>query len=151
MKSCPMCGADARDDTLRCEDCGYNYTNLGPSLGSGETRPADSVPLATFAAAAERPSGLIPMIIGWVCFAIGVILVFISFGQAPDAWEVSMASNLAGNPYAPPETFSRVAEAYARQWYFQVAAGGFFSLFLILWSVGYIVRAISFLPGKEQG
>jgi hypothetical protein len=149
MKTCPTCGTEANDDTLRCEECGYNYTNLGPSLGSGQVKSPGSAQVATDSVPPARPTGQVPMIIGWICFAIGIFLVLLSFGQGPEAWEVSMATKLAGNPYAPPDTFSRVAEAYARQWYYQIAAGGFFSLFLILWSVGYIVRAISFLPGKQ--
>jgi hypothetical protein len=150
MKACPMCGTDANDDTLRCEECGYNYINLAPSLGAGQATTLEPGQISTVpAVVAERPTGSAPMIVGWVCFAIGITLLFMSLGQGPKSWDVSMATNLAGNPYAPPETFSRVAEAYARQWHFQVAAGGFFSLFLILWSVGYIVRAISFLPGRE--
>ncbi len=145
-----MCGTDAEDDTLRCEECGYNYTNLGPSLGSGQIRAARPMPIATEPVVAQRPTGDIPMIIGWISFAIGMILLFISLGQGPESWEISAATNLAGNPYVSPETFARVAEAYARQWNLQIAAGGFFTLFLVLCSVGYIVRAISFLPGKEQ-
>ena len=34
---------------------------------------------------------------------------------------------------------------------FAAGAGSFFSLFITLWSVGYIVNAISYLPAKNGG
>lgn len=149
MKSCPMCGTDAEESAPVCEKCRYTF-----KVGDG-TLPASSqsaAPSSTIAGsiASDRPTGQIPMVIGWICFALSIILIFVSFGQGPESWEVSSAKSLAGNPYAPPDTFSRVTEAYARQWLFQVAAGGFFSLFLVLWSVGYVVKAVSFLPAADR-
>lgn len=46
------------------------------------------------------------------------------------------------------DQYTQSTAELARQWIFQVGAGSFFSLFLVFWSVGYIVRAISFLPGR---
>lgn len=146
MKSCPICGTDANDDTLQCEECGYKYTNLGPSLGAGQARSTEGAQITNVALVDERPTGRLPIIVGWICFGIAVVLVFISFAQAPQSWE----RDLAANPYASADLVARVAQGYARQWLLRLVGGGFFSLFLIFWSVGYIVRAISFLPGKDQ-
>jgi hypothetical protein len=83
---------------------------------------------------------------GWCCLALALLLFFLSFNAGPTASQISLATN----PYAGSYAASDLANAYARVFLMQVAGGGFFSLFLILWSVGYIVRAISFLPGKDD-
>ena len=148
MKSCPMCGTDADDEAGQCAACHYHFK--GPDSASASAQadsPAETMITVVYSRSA-RPTGEVPMTIGWLCCLGAVILVLVSFGQGPQPYEVSAATSLAGNPYAPPSTFTRVADAYARQWYFQLAAGGLLSLGVILCCVGYIVRAISFLPGK---
>ena len=79
------------------------------------------------------------MVVGWVCLAGSLLAIFISFGVGPESWELSSTYG-AG----------RAAEKLANQFQLQIIAGALFSLFLVFWSVGYIVKAISFLPGKSQ-
>jgi hypothetical protein len=85
------------------------------------------------------------MLVGWIFLVLAILLVLLSL-SGPDRTDIMLATG----PYPSAEAAQRVGSAIARQWMFQLAAGGAFSLFLILWSVGYIVKAISFLPGKEE-
>jgi hypothetical protein len=85
------------------------------------------------------------MVVGWLCLSAAIITVMISFGQGPSSWE----GELAENPHASADLTLRVAQGYARQLQLRIAAGGFFSVFLVFWGVSYIVCAISFLPGKQ--
>ena len=70
----------------------------------------------------ERPNGNIPIQLSWIFLIISVGLFL---------WSLVEYDNIV------------------MSWLMQISSGGFFSLFLILWSVGYIVRAISFLPGRD--
>ena len=137
MKACPLCGIDADDAEKKCGGCGYPF--------SGAEVDADDEDIwlsSESSAAPDRPDGGTPMIVGWVCLAASLIFTIVAFNQGPESWQVSAAE------YGSSSALSGLADAYGRQWAFQLAAGGFFTLFLVFWSVGYVVRAISFLPGK---
>ena len=69
----------------------------------------------------RRPDGSLPMLFGWLAFGLSVLF----------------------------EILALSAEGLGTKWVAALAAGAFFSLFLVLWGVGYIVSAISFLPGKD--
>ena len=140
MKSCPLCGTDAAETEACCvnPDCRRPFA----SAHTEEQRKyAEAITRGP-----ERPTGTVPLIVGWVCLAAAIIALMVSLGSGPASWE----RELATNPYASADLIARTATGYARQWQLQMVAGGFFSLFLIFWGVGYIVRAISFLPGKED-
>lgn len=81
------------------------------------------------------------MTAGWVCLAISVLLFMIAL--------VPSSATASYSGFSTDDFTQSTAEA-ARQWIFQVGAGSFFSLFLVFWSVGYIARAISFLPGRSE-
>jgi hypothetical protein len=145
MKSCPLCGTEAADEAARCPHCTYKFSlGIAPD---GERPPAATLQPRVDA----RPTGAAPMVVGWLCLAASAILMLISFTVGPSPYDVSYATGLSGNPYASQDIIARVSEGYARQWQFQLASGAFFSLFIAFWSVGYIVHAISFLPGKNDG
>jgi hypothetical protein len=88
--------------------------------GRGEAPPSETAIL-------ERPTGETPILIAWVCLFMAATAFLIS---------------LAGS--------GESLDSYLVIWGLRVAAGALFSLFLILWSVGYVVRAMSFLPGVER-
>lgn len=89
------------------------------------------------------------MVVGWVCLAVAAITLLLGIGAGPETYEISYARAMADNPYASETLMRRAADGYARQWSYFMAAGGSFSLFLVFWGVGYIARAISFLPGTD--
>ncbi len=70
--------------------------------------------------------------------------------MGPKPYELDYLSATAGNPYQSASTVATIAAKSAQQFMVQVAAGGLFSIFMFFWSVGYVVRAISFLPGKNE-
>jgi hypothetical protein len=113
MKNCMSCGADAPGDARECEQCGYQFSYVTGPTDSAARDASPERPIS------DRPDGAAPMMIGWLCLVISVLLFITSL-----------------NSYG---------------WFlYQMAAGSFFSLFLFLWSVGYVVRAISFLPEKDR-
>ena len=110
-------------------------------LAAPDAERAAAFPAGIDDADVGRPNGTLPMTIGWICFAIAALLSLAALSQRPVHWQTG--------PYASPSAIAAGAERLANAAFLQFAAGGFFSLFLVLWSVGYIVNAISFLPGKE--
>ena len=109
MKFCRSCNAENPPLAEICTTCGTPF-----GIPPGE--PSHPLPATEYPA---RPTGTVPMVIGWICFGLAVV-------------------------------FGLLAMAGAAAWNFAVAASGFFSLFLVLWSVGYVVRAISFLPDRSS-
>lgn len=137
MKACPLCGIDAEDAVSKCTGCGYKFAGTEQDDGDDQAWSAyDATPPQ------QRPDGGTPMMLGWLCLMIALILAAVAYSQGPESWQISAAG------YGSTSALSGLAEAHGRQWTFQLASGGFFSLFLVFWSVGYIVRAISFLPGN---
>ena len=111
-----------------CPDCNFeNRVNAehcaacGHVFNGGAPVSVDGGASLGAAASPERPDGSLPMLFGWI--ALGASVLF--------------------------EILAVSADEVAGAWAATLAAGGFFSLFLVLWGVGYIVRAISFLPGRE--
>jgi hypothetical protein len=65
-------------------------------------------------------------------------MFLLTSGAQPEPWETG--------PYASPSAIASAADKVAAAAMMQAAAAALFGLFLVLWSVGYIVKAISFLP-----
>jgi hypothetical protein len=68
------------------------------------------------------------MMIGWLSLAVAAVTFALAIGEVG-------ARAVAG-----------IASATLLGW----ISSGFFTLFLVFWSVGYIVRAISYLPGQGE-
>jgi uncharacterized membrane protein YvbJ len=129
MKSCLNCGATAPDDMATCPACGRDFSYYSASGGDASAVTAREEHERT------RPDGSTPRTIGWILIVVGVLLglwsglmsvTTYSFSTDIDPDKVAMKALLA------------------------VCAEGAFGLGLILWLAGYIVHAISFLPGKED-
>ena len=108
-------------------------------MGLGENQAAGA---ETGAANRARPNGTAPIYVGWACFIIAIIFVLLAIASQPESWEVG--------PYTTDTALASGVEKLARAWLYQMIAAAFFSLFLVLWSVGSIVRAIAHLPGKTD-
>jgi hypothetical protein len=134
-KSCMMCGTDNEVAARYCVSCNYEFKfyrdDQGVERSAGDPAAASPSP-----AVSDRPNGGAPMAIGWTCLALSILCLLIA---------VSGPSSYGGG-----YSMSGAADAAARSFLGMAAASGLFSMFLIFWSVGYIVRAISFLPGKES-
>jgi hypothetical protein len=69
----------------------------------------------------QRPTGEAPMQIGWLCLAASLVTALL--GMSRDSFG---------------------------SWGLMLLAAAFFQLFLVFWGVGYVVRAISFLPERGR-
>lgn len=134
-KSCMMCGTD-NDVTARyCASCNYEFKFYRDDEGT-EVFAGDPSAVAPGEAISDRPNGTVPMAIGWTCLALSILSLLIA----------TSGPSSSGGAYS----MSGAADAAARSFLGMAAASGLFSMFLIFWSVGYIVRAISFLPGRDS-
>jgi hypothetical protein len=131
-KDCPQCGTEAPVEDRQCAVCNYKFTVV---YAEGEAQAQASAEIAKFES--PRPTGMMPMAVGWTCLGFSVLLLLLSLGSGPESYALRLGM------------MDEVAAAYARQFLMQVSAGALFSLFLVFWSVGYIVRALSYLPGKD--
>jgi hypothetical protein len=77
--------------------------------------------------AQARPSGEAPMMVGGCCLAGSILLGLIGLMRDADT-----PGAVAGN------------------WGLVLLGAALFQLFLVFWGVGYIVRAISFLPASDH-
>lgn len=117
MKTCFNCGKVADEGARQCDGC-ERYFSAHP-----------------------RPTGTAPMLIGWLFLAASALLWLVAWYIAPSAWEAELAHD-----FPTGLTASGIAAAYAKAAPFEAAAGWCFWVFLVLWSVGYLARAIAFLP-----
>lgn len=127
-KSCMMCGTDNDVAARYCTNCNYEFKFYRDDDGK-ERSAGGAGAVAEEASLSDRPNGAVPMAIGWVCLALSLLCLLIAS---------SGPSNYGGG-----YSVSEAADAAARSFLGMAAASGFFSMFLIFWSVGYIVRAIS--------
>ena len=96
----------------------------------------------------KRPTGETPMMLGWFCLAVALFACFFYFivDVIPPAPPVEIAGQtFPSSSYDLEQYQNRLAVRFSCL----LIASGSFSLFLVLWAVGYIVNAISFLPGRE--
>jgi hypothetical protein len=122
MVDCPRCSETMADNAIVCEECGYR---LHPVLSVPAEEGDRSI--ISSEASTRRPDGTITLIIAWVIFALTAICVFVGLryeSNDPTDWIGQVTLLLIG--------------------------GSLFQLFLVLWGVGSIVNAISFLPGKDD-
>ncbi|MGE4321781.1 MAG: hypothetical protein AB7E60_01975 [Sphingobium sp.] len=80
----------------------------------------------------KRPDGSTQIIIGWILFAVSLSLIFsLEF---------------------PEKSYLGVPDPSAMVWYWQrsIISSGLFGLSIILLSVGWIIRAIYFLPERDD-
>jgi hypothetical protein len=92
----------------------------------------------------SRPDGFFPMLTGWLFLGACAVFMLLAVAEAPSPSAIALATS---DGSLGAEYTAEVASSYAWQFWYQVAAGACFSLFLVFWSVGYIVRALSFLTG----
>lgn len=149
MKSCLECGAVSAEDAAECEQCGFEFAQTG-ELSQREAEQ----PLPAKTEALNRPTGVAPMRIGYLFLVVAGILFLMSATQEGlKSYEVDYIRAIENNPYRGTQytdLLTKQAAAAGRSFMLQVGAGAAFSMFLLLWSVGYIVKAISFLPGKHE-
>jgi hypothetical protein len=82
---------------------------------------------SAFADLFGRPDGAAPMTLAWIALGLSILTGLIAWSASDDLDSgLAMAALMSSVSWA------------------------FFSMFLVLWPTGYIVRAISFLPGKEK-
>lgn len=129
MKHCRNCNQENLDAAICCVMCGASWNGADDVVVSSD---------AVSHVRVDRPDGSTPMMLGWAALVASLLLFLVSLVSGPAAYEMG--------PYG---SASSVADKLATQWLMQLGSGALFSLFLILWSVGYIVRAISFLPASD--
>lgn len=108
---------------LKCGTVAQDSDRLCRECGHGFSYVADAEAAEeTIASVSERPNGVGSMVFGYVCLAISIMtgMIGMTTNQLPTAITMNNASWL------------------------------FLWLFLFFWGVGYIVKAISFLPGKGE-
>ena len=85
--------------------------------------------------ASERPDGSTAKFVGISLIVLGALL---------GLWaELASASEYSWSTEIDPDKVALKAKL-------ALAGGGFFQIGLIVWLAGYIVHAISFLPGKRK-
>ena len=127
MYTCYKCGAVMEEDQRPAHRCGV---------------PDGSDAATAEVTARTRPDGQTPIFYGQGATGIGFIITVVAgFLMAQASNEPSYASDL---------TLYEAAADVAFYWNWVVFGSGLLSLGILVWSVGYIVQAISFLPGKED-
>lgn len=112
-KHCPFCPTETANETLKCEGCGFNYRNLGPTLGAGRMASGSSLAATPVATVIARPDGSKPLAIAWVCLAAAVTLFLLSLILRPSAGDLSDSYRV-----------SHAAHALMTQRFIQVFSGG---------------------------
>ncbi len=113
-----------------CTKCGAKNDSIASACASC-FHPFNDVaasPASTPAQKGARPDGNAPLDIGLYCAFLGVVGIFVAMMMA-DSYE---------------------SRSFFTSFNISVIGGVLFSLGLVLWSVGYIVKAISFLPAKGE-
>ena len=125
MKSCIQCGTEATDDIAVCTSCGRQFSHVKDSEGQSPNL------LASLRPASSRPDG--GTAIAW-SKGLGIVAALFLF-----------ISLCGGRGTIVPSTKLDV--------FFYTClrlAGGLFWIALIIGLTGYVVRAISYLPGRED-
>ena len=126
MKSCIQCGENAFDDAAHCADCGRQFSYV-----SGQ--PLASEASLSSTKYSNRPSGEGVKTSGIIFVVLGV--GFVLAGTMTNATSSAQLDPIAA-----------IMTKFGMIW----LGGGLFQLGLIFWAVGYIVQAISFLPGRDD-
>ena len=125
MKSCLGCGTEASDRLMFCQVCGREFAHKGTS--SAAERP-EGLP-ANFDV---RPDGKTMIGVGSTGLIIGIVLGL--FALATDV-----------SPYG-----SLDVDKLAMQWNLLMGGTALAHIGFLLLLVGFVVRAISFLPGIDN-
>ena len=104
-----------------------------PLENTGSMEQDASIPYSS--KASERPDGSTAKIVGISFLVLGALLSL--WAEFTSATEYSWSTDI------DPDKIAMKAKL-------ALAGGGFFQIGLIVWLVGYIVHAISFLPGKRK-
>ena len=114
-----------------CTTCGTSQAaDLTNCVNCNSVLPEAS----TMAGAKVRPDGTVPM-------NIGIGLIILALALAVWSGMMSVTTYSFSTDIDPDKVAMKALLA--------LGAGGAFGLGLILWLAGYVVHAISFLPGKE--
>ena len=118
------------EDSLACQNCGHRIEKAESAMNNPAPAPAGPAPSIRY-----RPTGGTAIVLGWICIAISAICVIVALSRmGAGTYGYGMAA-LYGQERAVPWVF---------------AAGHIFDSGVFLLVVGYILRAIWFLPGPEH-
>ena len=125
MKSCLNCGVDAPDEATNCAVCGRAFAYVpGGKVSDNSEMPVDT--------GWKRPDGKVLLACGWTALAVGLLLLLMSFSTGTSSYgEIDPA-------------------ALAAKWNLLIGGGGLLQIGIFLVIAGTIVRAIWFLPGKDD-
>ena len=144
MKQCLNCGETAENDVRECSSCGRSfayYKPVGDQSGVSMTAGPASGPQQGSAgpvAPLDRPDGSIPKGLGIALMLLGVVLaIWASFMDVTNYSYLTSGTTIDAEKLAAKAVLMLLGE-------------GCFALGLILWLAGYIVYAISFLPGRND-
>jgi ribosomal protein L40E len=127
MRICVKCKTDVPDEATACSGCGLAYMPL--KVASSSSVDTEQKPSVIYLV---RPDGMGLKGVGAAAMGIGVMIFVISY--------VNMGSDFeAINPIA-----------IALKWIAALLGAALANLGLLLWLVGHIVYAISFLPRKAE-
>jgi hypothetical protein len=120
------CGAAAQDTTKECETCGREFAFQTTEAGTSSLTQVLEAPLGA------RPDGSTMIPIGAALMVFGILGVF-------------------GSLMIDPVDYAGIDhDKIALQWNLLIGGGALAQIGFFLLLVGYILRAISFLPGRES-
>ncbi|MFO1259596.1 MAG: hypothetical protein U1E68_00745 [Sphingomonadaceae bacterium] len=127
MKNCLDCGLEVDDSVYACPNCGRQFAYIAGEQSQDASEQA-------YFQAAVRPDGSGAKAAGVIIGGLGIIVWLFSLFMSEKEYSFSDVD---------PD---RLALKYS----LSLIGGGMLSLGLIIWLAGYIVFAISFLPGKDD-
>ena len=127
MKNCIECGTQASDEISVCPQCGRDFNKTGVTWAESPSTSSEITSIET------RPSGKNAKLIGGLLLGAGLF-----------AFLCSLMVSTTG--YDGPLDPNALSMKWALAWF----GAGFFHFGLLIWLVGYVVHAISFLPKKDE-
>jgi hypothetical protein len=127
VKSCLNCGRPAPIDAPTCEYCGREYAYTGEV--DGESISLRGTPQS------DRPTGNGAKTTGIILAVLGVLAILFSMLISPS--DYSGVGEIDQDQVVLKAALSMLGER-------------FLQIGLVVWLAGYIVNAISFLPGRED-
>ena len=125
---------------ITCEKCGLtDIEEIVENHKCGASGESNNAILAT--PTRERPDGMTPINIGKVLVGLGFVMALFA---------AIAANNALSDVYSFSSDYTvlEATQEAASYWSISYVGGGILSLGIVLWCVGYIVHAISFL---QQG
>jgi hypothetical protein len=123
MKSCLNCGTETLDDAVICDTCGRRFAYTGA---------AEEPQTSSVLAEGSRPDGSGAMSTGVFLAIAGILALAIS----------AMTGTTEYGAIDPDKTAMKAA--------LSLIGGGILQVGLVAWLAGYIVHALSFLPGRDN-